>query len=123
MSAYVGSSKNLKDLKDLNLYTSLCTGELNVIRMHKCVLCSPFYGRKCRWAILGELKPKGHKGPVGQRQVTLGGKNYTTTSFSFYLWCLTDFTSSPRTMPRTLWGIRGWKLYAPTMGYHEPHKG
>ena len=25
------------------LYTSLCTGELNAIRTHKCFLCSPFY--------------------------------------------------------------------------------
>ena len=25
------------------LYTSLCTGELNAIRKHKCFLCSPFY--------------------------------------------------------------------------------
>ena len=24
--------------------------------------CSPFYGRACRWAMLGELKPKG---PIG----------------------------------------------------------
>ena len=24
------------------LYTSLCTGELNAIRKHKCFLCSPF---------------------------------------------------------------------------------
>ena len=44
------------------LYTSLCTGELNAIRKHKCFLCSPFYGRACRWAMLGELKPKGPKG-------------------------------------------------------------
>ena len=26
-------------------------------------LCSPFYGRACCWAMLGELKPKGLKGP------------------------------------------------------------
>ena len=39
VSAYVGSSKNLKDLK--------------AIRRHKCFLCSPFYGRACRWAIFG----------------------------------------------------------------------
>ena len=25
------------------LYTSLCTGELNAIRKHKCFLCSPYY--------------------------------------------------------------------------------
>jgi hypothetical protein len=25
------------------LYTSLCTGELDAIRKHKCFLCSPFY--------------------------------------------------------------------------------
>ena len=30
----------------------------------KNALCSPFYGRTCRWAILGELKPKGPKGPA-----------------------------------------------------------
>ena len=27
-----------------------------------CFLSSPFYGRACRWAMLGELKPKGPKG-------------------------------------------------------------
>ena len=47
------------------LYTSLCTGELNAIRKHKCCICSPFYGRACRWAMLGELKPKGPKGGLG----------------------------------------------------------
>ena len=42
-------------------YTSLCTGELNKIRVHNCFSCSPFYGRACRWAMLSELKPKGLK--------------------------------------------------------------
>ena len=27
----------------------------------KCFLCSPFYGRACRWVMLGELKSKGSK--------------------------------------------------------------
>ena len=36
----------------------------NAIRKHKCFLCSPFYGRACRWAMLGELKPKGPKGSI-----------------------------------------------------------
>ena len=31
-------------------------GELNAIRKQKCFLCSPFYGRACRWAMLGEIK-------------------------------------------------------------------
>ena len=35
------------------LCTSLCTGELNAIRKQKCVLCSPFYGTACRWAMVG----------------------------------------------------------------------
>ena len=48
-------------------YTSLCTGELNAIRKHNCFLCSPFHGRACRWAMLGELKPKG---PKGEREIT-----------------------------------------------------
>jgi hypothetical protein len=39
------------------LFTSLCTGELNAIRKQKCFLCSPFYGRACRWHMLGEIKP------------------------------------------------------------------
>jgi hypothetical protein len=43
-------------------YKSLCTRELNAIRKHKCFLRSPFYGRACRWAMLGELKPEGPKG-------------------------------------------------------------
>ena len=42
---------------------SLCTGGLNAIRKHEYFLCSPFYGRACRWVMLGELKPKGPKGP------------------------------------------------------------
>ena len=39
-------------LKDPNrathypLYMSLCTGELNAIRKHKCFLCSPFYAAR-----------------------------------------------------------------------------
>ena len=37
-------------------------GELNAIRKQKCFLCSPFYGTACRWAILGESKPKGPDG-------------------------------------------------------------
>ena len=39
------------------LYTRLCTGELNAIRKQKCFICSPFYGRACRLAMLGEFKP------------------------------------------------------------------
>ena len=39
------------------LYTSLCTGELTAIRKQKCFICCPFYGRACRWAVLGEIKP------------------------------------------------------------------
>ena len=30
-------------------------GELNAIRKQKCFLCSRFYGRACRWAMLGEI--------------------------------------------------------------------
>ena len=41
-------------------------GELNAIRKQKCFLCSPFYGRACRWAMVGELKPKGPKGRSGE---------------------------------------------------------
>ena len=53
------------------LYTSLCTGELNVIRRHKCFSCSPFYERACRWAMLGESKPKGPKiNPSNQSCIT-----------------------------------------------------
>ena len=44
------------------LYTSLCTGELNATRKHKCFLCSPFYGRACRWAMVGEINPNGSEG-------------------------------------------------------------
>jgi hypothetical protein len=41
----------------------------------------------------------------------------------FIFWCLTDLTSFPHTIPLTLWGFRGWRSYAPTMGYHEPQNG
>jgi len=79
LQVYVGSSKNLKDLKDgvcksaimfwnslttpteppfiSSVDTSICTGGLNAIRKHKCFLYSPFYGRACSWAMLGESKP------------------------------------------------------------------
>ena len=33
------------------LYTSLCTRELNATRKQKCFICSPLYGRTCRWAM------------------------------------------------------------------------
>ena len=36
----------------------LCTGELNAIRKRKCFLCSPFYGRAYRWAMLGDIITK-----------------------------------------------------------------
>ena len=52
------------------LYTDLCTGELNAIRKHKCFLCSPFYGKACRWAMLGDLqdlKKNVARGPKIQR--------------------------------------------------------
>ena len=42
----------------------LCAGELNAIRKQNCFICSPFYGRACRWAMLGELKPQGPEGPM-----------------------------------------------------------
>ena len=48
-SVCVASEILLDELKHPNrathypLYTSLCTGELNAIRKHKCFLCSPFY--------------------------------------------------------------------------------
>jgi len=60
--AHLGSLKHPNRATLYLLYTSLCTEELNVIRKHKCFLSSPFYGRACRWAMLGELKPKGPKG-------------------------------------------------------------
>ena len=31
-------------------------GELNAIRKQKCSLCSPFYGRTSRWAMVGAFK-------------------------------------------------------------------
>ena len=71
VSAYVGSLQNLKDLKNPwvtpnRIRCSRCSSfngvtkvELNAIRKHKCLLCSPFYGGACRWAMVGELKPQG----------------------------------------------------------------
>ena len=38
------------------LFTSLCTGELNVIRMHKCFLCSPFYVKGVSLGYVGRIK-------------------------------------------------------------------
>ena len=46
--------------------TSLRTAELDATRKHKCFLYSPFYGRACRWAMLGKFKPQG---PEGCRRV------------------------------------------------------
>ena len=56
--AYVGRNQNLKDLEEpptIPLHEPL-HGELNAIRKQECFLCSPFYGRACRWAMLGEIK-------------------------------------------------------------------
>ena len=39
-------------------YTSLSdwgARQANAVRRHECFLCSPFYGRACRWARLGEI--------------------------------------------------------------------
>ena len=44
-----------------------CTGKLNATRKHKCLLCSPFYGRACRLAMSGEFKPAGLKDVRGQQ--------------------------------------------------------
>ena len=38
------------------LYTSLCTGELNAIRKHKCFLCSPFYVKGVSLGYVGRIK-------------------------------------------------------------------
>ena len=54
--AHWGSLKHPKRATLYLLYTSLCTGELNAIRKHKCFLCSPFYPRACRWAMLGSIQ-------------------------------------------------------------------
>ena len=43
------------------LYTSLCTGELNAIRKHKCFLCNPFYVKGVSLGYVGRIKPKGPK--------------------------------------------------------------
>ena len=132
-------------------------GKLNAIRKQKCFLCSPFYGRACRWAMLGELKLEGPKGSVHRSVHTFGetpaqshfapfifgvilisphpptqflsppyiGGNPHTITFVFpsHLRCLTDVTSCPHTIPLTFFGIHGWRLYAPTTGYHEPQNG
>ena len=37
------NSKHPNRATQYPLYTSLCTGELNATRKHKCFLCSPFY--------------------------------------------------------------------------------
>ena len=59
VSAYVGSSKNLKDLRDLNKRTK--------------VICSLFFRRACRWAMLRDIvtsrTSKAHR-PAG----VLGGR-------------------------------------------------
>ena len=41
----------------------------------------------------------------------------------FFFGCLTEFTSSPHTILLAMWGIRDWRSYAPTMGYHESQNG
>ena len=73
------------------LRLSLCTGELNAIRKHRCFLCSPFCGRACRWAMLGELKPQGPKGSYvaylisHHRSLGFGGRR-----------CVIQSTNAPR---------------------------
>ena len=80
MSAYVGGSKNLKDLKDLRLRGSsaiLCTGGVDVIRKE----AWPFYRtisdvRLC-WVLEEPKGPKGtgvcdHTGVCGILEPTLG---------------------------------------------------
>ena len=37
-------------------YTSLCTRELNAIRKHKCVLCSPLYVKGVSLGYVGRIK-------------------------------------------------------------------
>ena len=54
--AYLEASNTPREPTRYPLFTSLCTGELNAIRKQRCFLCSPFYGRACRWHMLGEIK-------------------------------------------------------------------
>ncbi|KAJ1470866.1 hypothetical protein T484DRAFT_1640815, partial [Baffinella frigidus] len=54
--SYLEAIKHPKRATLYPLFTSLCTGELNAIRKQKCFLCSPFYGRACRWHMLEEIK-------------------------------------------------------------------
>ena len=67
-----GGSKHPNRATHYPLYTSLCTGELNAIRKHKCFLCSPFYvkgvllGHVGRNQNLTDIKPVANK-PVGAR--------------------------------------------------------
>ena len=53
------------------------------------------------------------------------GETPTQPPFSspFIFWCLIDLTPPPHKIPLTLWGIHGWRSYAPAMGYHEPQNG
>ena len=55
VSAYRGSSTNLKEL---NVLADKLEGVKVVEQLlgQKCFLCSPFYGTACRWAMLGEIE-------------------------------------------------------------------
>ena len=59
----VVSDSRISNLEDIThrvtlylLYTSLCTGELNAIRKHKCFLCSPFYVKGVSLGYVGRIK-------------------------------------------------------------------
>ena len=66
--AHWGSFKHPKRTTLYLLYTNLCTGEQTPIRKQKRFICSRFHRRACRWAMLGEFKPKGPKGMLGYAQ-------------------------------------------------------
>ena len=77
--------------------------QANAIRKQKCLFCSPFYGRACRWALLGEintyrtyrtdrdcwekLTPTGPKGPINYTfdpWVVLGGGLFLMSEVPLY---------------------------------------
>jgi hypothetical protein len=53
----------------------------------------------------------------------VGGLGFGVWSRGVGVWGLGSGVAGVAGKVCTSWGIRGWKSYAPAMGYHEPQNG